>query len=435
MRVKLSYVLVLIMTSQLFFIIGIYSRRSTDDLEKKKPNVLVYTNDNLSFPQLPRPRHQPLKSWELEYLGMPKYRRWLNDSRDLCRGSSTIVCPRLPEHDPKKAYFCFGTNILQKDVATWTAHCESFIDETDLTDFMQDTDPKNPLVSGSLKMEQHAPPPQMVALPERRLTYLATGDCITGNPGHSIADPHNLFIIQQLLGFNRTNTEVVLLTGFGSNIYGLSSSNVWLEDWQALAVSVHRQIPTAPDIRLHTVAFGALGMHGPHWRRFKDNGMVRGRSQILLDILTNIELFLGRSPPVHDRTLLWIRRASHRRILNQTELVADAISDGWSARDVDLGDMSYRDQYSAVTSHSVVIGMHGGGMWNAARWMRSSQAMVEVLPVLGPGSTKEMATLMGFRYEEVQCETCVASADYSGNVAWSTIGVALGRLYRVEVLT
>jgi hypothetical protein len=67
-------------------------------------------------------------------------------------------------------------------------------------------------------------------------------------------------------------------------------------------------------------------------------------------------------------------------------------------------------------------------MWNAARWMRSSQAMVEVLPVLGPGSTQEMATLMGFRYEEVQCETCVASADYSGNVAWSTIGVALGRL-------
>ncbi|CAM9706188.1 unnamed protein product, partial [Phaeothamnion confervicola] len=93
-------------------------------------------------------------------------------------------------------------------------------------------------------------------------TYIvAPGDCNTGNPGHCIADPHQFFVAQQLLGFNWTDTAVVLRSGFGANKYakggasGGAGSNggskgdngatklPFHQDWEVLADAVVWAMP------------------------------------------------------------------------------------------------------------------------------------------------------------------------------------------------
>jgi hypothetical protein len=46
---------------------------------------------------------------------------------------------------------------------------------------------------------------------------------------------------------------------------------------------------------------------------------------------------------------------------------------------VDPGREPYLVQMALARAALVVFGMHGGGLWGAARWMREGQTMVEVL--------------------------------------------------------
>ena len=123
--------------------------------------------------------------WEQKYLGWRKFESWMEANQTICQGFSRIQCVMLPEHTPRKAYFCFGTNILQRLVQggkyEWLAFCEWTLSDDARLSLLEDMDPLNILSTGALRTTPKAPTDihNWTRAP-RGLTYLAHGDCNTG---------------------------------------------------------------------------------------------------------------------------------------------------------------------------------------------------------------------------------------------------------------
>jgi hypothetical protein len=116
--------------------------------------------------------------------------------------------------------------------------------------------------------------------------------------------------------------------------------------------------------------------------------------------------------------ILFVRRTEHRRVLNQPELV-----NATCARfrdhvvvDANPGALERAVQGALVLSARAVVGMHGGGMWQAGRFMGAGQAMLEILPVHSPGTTKHIARGVSVAYCEMVCEACVRETKGVGRV-------------------
>ena len=294
------------------------------DASELSSSEKLVEHDAPEFEELP-----PLvfTDWEEKYLGWQKFRSWMDARRTICQGHSRIECAMLPEHTPRKAYFCFGTDIVQQSAPDgrpeWLAFCEWTLPAEERAALLEDMDPLNALTTGALRPAPLPAARNWTAAP-RRLTYLAYGDCNTGNPGHCIADPHNFLVARRLLGVPARDAEVRLVAGFGENIYTAAANSTaaaydaavavagtggavrdlpFVEDWLALAGAVGRVRPApAGGELLPLVVVSALGMHGPHWRAFKDvaaRETQQGRSQARrappFSLALSLSLFLSLS--------------------------------------------------------------------------------------------------------------------------------------------
>ena len=210
-----------------------------------------------------------------------------------------------------------------------------------------------------------------------------------------------------------------------------------MEDWLAHASTVRRQEDADGALLLPWAAFGALGMHGPHWRAFKDNPSLQGRSEVLLRARFEVRRFMRFAGEAAARGVLWVSRLTHRVVTNEDEALAALAARcraNESVRAVHLGRMSYAQQFEAVSGAALVVGMHGGGMWNAARWMSRPQKMLEIMPVLGPGATCSLAKMMGIGYGAVVCAECVEATGHSGRVPVRELAETAAALLDAETL-
>ena len=376
---------------------------------------------------------------ELELLGWAKYREMGDKAELLCDGFSTIVCPTLPEHSPRRAYFCVFRNLLQEcdasGMPTWVALCRQRIRGEALTSFLAELPKESPLRQGHVKMidqEYNMPSAGVVS---SGFTYIASGDCMTGNPGHCMGDSQNFYIVRTLLGLPAEYTEVQILNGFGSRskYSGRSEQTIPLiEDWKPFVSHVLRRKCVSAAL-LPFGAFSTMGMHSPHWRGHKDpvrqlgKGKCQGRSQVLIDLRRETQHYWTRELGNTDvgacqmklpslvrvwnhelcsnassRQLLYVARGNNSRsLVNDEEIMNEVVESfqGHMLVSVDLGRLPFVQQYSLVQGSWIVFGMHGSGMSNAARWMdfNKGHKMLEIMPVRGPGSTCAVAKLMGIQ--------------------------------------
>ena len=116
--------------------------------------------------------------------------------------------------------------------------------------------------------------------------------------------------------------------------------------------------------------------------------------------------------------LLYIRRTNTRYIKNR-KLMIDKLSSmkqGYVIIDANIGAMQWQHQCMLFMMSKVVIGVHGGGMWNAARLLAPGQTMLEILPIKGPSNSKALAIGHGARYENLTCEKCVGPTKHIGDM-------------------
>jgi len=397
---------------------------------------------------------------EKELLGWKKYEDWFTHKVSICNGFSTVECVTLPEHLPRRAFFCFGSNIIQnidlEGNPTWNAFCEENFNVGDSM-FFEELGPNSPLNKGRFQLVQGYPEMhfgmELEAVP---FTYIAVGDCTTGNPGHCIGDPHNFFIVQNLLGFHPQDSQVFFVSGFGTNNYASDSKNEIIplyEDWQPF---LNKFVLVKPSQKTTTTilpyfALSPDAMHGPHWRMFKDSTMkgrrdwdartaplkeeCQGRSQIIIEILKILKLhflvnsyssssgcvveelerastiqvwnFEKKICPHLNSVILWVSREGLRRTVGRENEMLQQLSNTLTNRIIvkaHLGKLTYVQQFSLVAASGIVIGVHGGGLWNAARWMDglAKQALIEVLPPDSPGSTCPLAKMMGIQYKYIK---------------------------------
>ena len=111
--------------------------------------------------------------------------------------------------------------------------------------------------------------------------------------------------------------------------------------------------------------------------------------------------------------ITYLRRTGQRRVSNARELVEclgnHAFADGkdYTVLLVDPAGLSTEEQGMLVTLSSLVIGMHGGNMWNAGRWMAGTrQAMLEIMPIKGPSATVHLARGQGIHWDHLVCHAC-----------------------------
>ena len=269
----------------------------------------------------------PFRQCEEEHLGMHRWKKLQARSITLCSGGvSKITCVRqLPS---PKVYVCEFHNIVEllapQGTLRWVAQC--FLQkEVDRRLLFNELSPKHPLLNLDIRRELGAKQLSKAitivesipgnadladhvvaslqwkarknATTREGLTFLSTGDCNTGNPGHCQADQDNLFIVQHMLPttFGREDTRVVLYIGFGTSRYGARNPGRphFFEDWKALASEVitASHMPEFPTLSLKSEAYvqpvgtlvtGPAGMTGPHWTRFNQPGLCEGRNPILL---------------------------------------------------------------------------------------------------------------------------------------------------------
>ncbi|CAM9706257.1 unnamed protein product, partial [Phaeothamnion confervicola] len=62
------------------------------------------------------------RSCEKQFLGWPKYKEMVSQSFTVCDGFTRIVCPTLPEHSPRRAYFCWFENLIEIPASVWGKH-------------------------------------------------------------------------------------------------------------------------------------------------------------------------------------------------------------------------------------------------------------------------------------------------------------------------
>ena len=109
-----------------------------------------------------------------------------------------------------------------------------------------------------------------------------------------------------------------------------------------------------------------------------------------------------------------VQRVGKRRsIANEPEIVLSLSRDfpDYLVVHTNPGGFAFVQQYALFPAATLVMGMHGGGMWNAARWMRPPQLMLEIMPVRGPGTTCRVAKLFGVHYHHIVCKSCIGNSD------------------------
>ncbi|KAK7242176.1 glycoprotein-N-acetylgalactosamine 3-beta-galactosyltransferase [Aureococcus anophagefferens] len=185
----------------------------------------------------------------------------------------TVVGPKM-----RKAWFCTFENLVF-DGAKWRAFC-------DLTRWGRDRRYLEDLpwaFGRDVLVSSGAPP---ASTPKKsRPTYVAFGDCRTGNPGHCIGDWQNYRIVSRVL--NESSFDAILFAGFGDGR--------WRGEWDAVV---------EPEAAVYaTGALSPLGMHGPHWQvghyllAARARPGCRGRpppSPVLVDVTTRAD---GRGRP------------------------------------------------------------------------------------------------------------------------------------------
>eukprot|EP00466_Bigelowiella_natans_P006322 jgi/Bigna1/79097/fgenesh1_pg.59_\ len=502
-----------------------WSRRPTEREVSSVPLV-----DDSSFQQAPAVARD-FSSCEKKALGWEKYSNWLSTRVEtVCGGGlSELKCVTFPYHNPPRAFFCFGSNIVEERVGEglkWTAFCKrtsvwhrrSFWDEMGVS---------MPLYSGGMgslniiedESSRPSPPPEAMPFP---FSYIARTDCPNRNPAHCMADPQLGFLIREILGYERSKSRTVLADP------GMSEKYAWGTVFGAVRMSIKDAVQQDHDaaheggstrMLLSHAAFSPGPMYAPHWQGSRDDKKCEGRSQILLD-------YQGRIYPSHFEALRsgeegggdgfstgkvllddycgWLAKEMtanslsgrftsspyHRTVLSLAKCkdpfrsvisrwasrgdsetaAASAIAPEQSADNVfsvnrhgvvlvltrhnsgggrggatlgngrqitNLRDLlegladepgidrpivtvnpgmeTYLAQFGLVASAAVVVGMHGGALWGASRWMREDQAMIEVLPILGPGDTCMKAKMFGTQYNAHVCSEC-RGRDKSGAV-------------------
>ncbi|KAH8052146.1 glycoprotein-N-acetylgalactosamine 3-beta-galactosyltransferase [Aureococcus anophagefferens] len=334
----------------------------------------------------------------------------------------TVVGPKM-----RKAWFCTFENLVF-DGAKWRAFC-------DLTRWGRDRRYLEDLpwaFGRDVLVSSGAPP---ASTPKKsRPTYVAFGDCRTGNPGHCIGDWQNYRIVSRVL--NESSFDAILFAGFGDGR--------WRGEWDAVV---------EPEAAVYaTGALSPLGMHGPHWQvghyllAARARPGCRGRpppSPVLVDVTTRDGrggrrlCGLVRAKRVRAAgapcgasafVFLYVLRPARRtggdatplrEISNVDDLLAAVEGEHPTAAVVaaDFMRLSPVEQEAAVRRADVVFGTHGGGLWNAARWMRPPQALLEIMPAGGPGSTEHIAHGLGVAYYEVRCDACTRATGFSGDVS------------------
>jgi hypothetical protein len=444
-------------------------------ITRRHSNASVHSSTILSPLEVP----DGFSECEARFIGWGLYQEMFDANVTICDGFTRIICPTLPRHSPRRALLCVVHNLIEMDMedgAHWLALCRVKLSLEERNDFFGELSSLSPLRSNALHINDNETEwPRLIITaqawpsPPQPFTYVVTGDCSTGSPGHCIADPHNLFITQHMLGVTHEDTRVILHSGFGDSVYADIPTFVYEPDWQSLADYLAHNHSTR--YLLPLAAFSALGMHGPHWRSFKGHygpadTYCQGKSQVLLGALKNLQTFLApltawnicATPhlPVGvtviqgvncsaktdwqpGQYILWIARAvNHRNVLNENEVLS-ALATAFPNRavlSVNLGSLSYSDQYSIVQGAHVIVGMHGGALWNAARWMNyryQQVGILEILPVDGPGSTCPMARMMNIEYATVVCAECLPSNAHNGNIPPVMVTDMLSKLLEKDV--
>ena len=116
--------------------------------------------------------------------------------------------------------------------------------------------------------------------------------------------------------------------------------------------------------------------------------------------------------------LLYVRRTSTRYIKNR-ETIIDKLKQenkDYVVVDANIGAMRWAHQGLLFMIAKVIIGVHGGGMWNAVRFMSTSQTMLEIMPIGGPGHSKNLVVGHGAKYESVTCNKCTRQTKHIGDM-------------------
>ncbi|GAB5366231.1 hypothetical protein AAMO2058_001126800 [Amorphochlora amoebiformis] len=387
-------------------------------------------------------------------MGWEKYRSWYKDRRiQVCKGFSNIYCITLPYHHPSRAFFCYGTNIIEQKEASsiyWKAYCQptakwsqrGFLDELGIS---------RPLYSEGqgINIITNTPHPTPIpAFGKHNFTYLAMTDCKNANPAHCQADGQVAYIIKTLLNADKSS-RVVLIQPGKSEAY----------TWRALFSYVRMNVEEASEmdhegsessVRLQVVGLSPGPMYSPHWQANRDNKSCEGKSEVLItythSILPSLLLNLRKEYPLLYRDPCgWISREFNPKIpgiVGQSPLhrtgkgsvlvlfrqnqgsTGVALGSGRTITNLNtiIGSLSeklnrsivtinpgyepYLVQMGLVRSAQIVFGMHGGALWGASRWMGKGQTLVEVLPILGPGDTCMKAKMFGANYLALVCKTC-----------------------------
>ena len=388
-----------------------------------------------------RGERTPVRPADCGYLGWDHYEARLADTRTVCEGFTTIRCPTMDTVvGPKmrKAWFCTFENLVF-DGAKWRAFCDVTRWGRDRR-YLEDL----PWAFGRDVLVSSGAPP--ASTPKKaRPTYVAFGDCRTGNPGHCIGDWQNYRIVSRVL--NETSFDAILFAGFGDGR--------WRGEWDAVV---------EPEAAVYaTGALSPLGMHGPHWQVGHYLGAARARpgcrgrpppSPVLVDITTRATAaaavdFCGLVRAKRVRAagapcgasafvFLYVLRPARRtggdaaplREISNVDALLAAVEDEHPTAAVVAADfmrLSPVEQEAAVRRADVVFGTHGGGLWNAVRWMRPPQALLEIMPAGGPGSTENIAHGLGVAYYEVRCDACTRATGFSGDVSIVRCLEQLGR--------
>lgn len=222
-----------------------------------------------------------------------------------------------------------------------------------------------------------------------------------------------------------------------------STGNFFFLDWNYQASRVTKSPPDGKYL-VDRVIVSPYSLHSLSWRKWKDcthhrvasthqkvpstflkcpiledNMVSYAMEDLRRDALAELERKLGRHVPMVKGRILYVARGvGHRRIKNEADVI-EALRKEFSDSNVKVIDpttLSYLEQVLSFLESELIIGMHGGGTWNAARWMCREQSMVEILPHLGPGQAYENVLMMGAGFESLLCSECVPENNWVGNI-------------------
>ncbi len=447
---------------------------------------------------------------ERRSLGWAKYRAWAKGRKEVvCKGYSTVWCITFPYHNPPRAFFCYGSNIIETrdgEGVYWTAYCEKTPVWT-RSGFFDELGKSAPLIrepgrAGTLRVAPDGEQPRsgLTALPRRAsLTYVAMTDCHNRNPAHCQAGPQLGYLIRELLGASREESRLVMSEPMQNEPYGwcavfgtcrMSLAEAARGGGQGSGGAGDHQGSTGNSrVLLDTVAFSPEPMYAPHWQGNRDDRACEGRSDFLRDFQGSLiaqvtaslaQQYPGIAPPPGGDLCAWLagpefkrkdgddvhrrviglekcadrraggkgillvltrrgpafRKRGERRYIENLDAIVEALA---RATDrtivvVNPGREHYLVQMALPSAADVVLGMHGGGLWGAVRWMGPGQAMVEVLPIRGPGDTCLKAKGFGAQYFALVCTACTGSGRHHGSInpdqVTQAVSVVLGALDR-----